>query len=162
LEKIRPDQKILPDLAKIMPDIAVYTAEETEDIRLIADYRHIMRPHLAIEIMEESDWYDKGKLSSVKRHHSVMKPQFGTFIICREPPPQAAIDELAPKPAAAEQTSDSTSPVESQTTSPEIQLQNAPGPVPEPPLDIHILEVKYDKSRLEPLIDALNSVKQTS
>jgi hypothetical protein len=145
LAKIRPDQKILPDLTKIMPDIAIYTAEDIYDITLVADHSHILRPDLSVEVMEGSDWFEKGRLSVVKRHHAAMKPRFGTFIVCLEKPPQAALDELAPKPAAVDQPA-----------STEASGQPASASVAEPAPDIHILEVGYNQESLQPIIWALS------
>jgi hypothetical protein len=155
LTKVRPDQKILPDLTKILRDVAIYMAEDLSDITLVADHRRILRPAVSVEIMEEGDWFEKGKLSTVKRHHAVMQPGLGTFIICREPPPQAALDELAPKPVGVAQPLDASNQQVIQTTVTELQEQPKPEPASEPPPDIHIIGVGYDMSRLEPLIEAL-------
>ena len=160
LAKIRPDQKIPPDLTKILPDVAIYLADDLNDITLIADHSRILRPDVSIEVMEDADWFERGKLSSVKRHHSVMKPRFGTFIICREPPPQAALDELSPKPVTvAQQPTASTAKVV-ETTAPGAQGKPSPELAPEPPLDINIATVGYGMSRLESLVEVLNKLNQ--
>jgi len=161
LLKIRPDQKIFPDLTKMLPDVAIYTAEYLEDIALVADHRHMLRPYLSVEVMEEADWFEKGKLATIKRHHAAMNPRFGTFVICREPPPQAALDELAVKPVALNQPpAVANTQAEEEKITPEAQGQSGPVTVPEPPPDIHIIGVGYDKSRLESLIEVLSKSTQ--
>ena len=142
LAKLRADQKVLPDLTKIMPDIALYTSGEIYDVSLVADHGHLLKPAISVEVMEEPDWFEKGKLSRVKRHYSVMNPGLGTFVVCLDPPPQAALDELAPKPAP---------PADQAVAGP------APETHPEPPLDIHIIWVGYDMSRLDPIVKAMEN-----
>jgi hypothetical protein len=143
LARIRPDQKLLPDLTKILPDIAFYLGDELFDVSLVADHSHILRPAVSVEVMEDPGWFEKGGLARIKLHHSVMKPEFGTFVICLAPPPQAAVDELAPKPAPIDLAVEATA-----TVIP-----------PEPPLDIHLVWVGFERSRLEPVIKALETSK---
>ncbi len=139
LTKLRPDQKQLVDLTRILPDIALYASDDIYNISLISDHSSIMRPALSVEVMDDPSWYEKGRLSAVKRHHAVMKPALGTFVVCLAPPPQAAIDELAPKLAEASQPGDAIK----------------PETVLEPPMDIHILWAGFDKSRLEPVVKTM-------
>jgi hypothetical protein len=119
-----------------------------------------MRPDLSIEVMETSDWFENGKLSSVKRHHAVMKPRFGTYIICRETPPQAALDELAPKPATVQPAN----PANQQTGEPMLSVAPEKTPqeaAPEPLPDIHIVNAAYDMNQLDIVIDVLKSAAHT-
>ena len=139
LTKLRPDQKQLADLTRILPDIALYVSADIYNVSLVADHSNIMRPALSVEVMEDPSWYEKGRLTTIKRHHSVMKPGLGTFIVCLAPPPQAAIDELAPKPPPSAQAGDAAK----------------PETAPEPPLDIHIISAGLDKNRLEPVVKAM-------
>jgi hypothetical protein len=160
LARIRPDQKIPPDLSNILPDIEIYLADDLSDIKLIADHSRILRPDVSVEVMEDADWFEKGRLSSIRRHHAVIKPRFGTFILCRVQPSQAALDELMPKPAVPAQTpATSEAPVTGGMTA-GIPEQPAPAPVPELCPDIHILEIGYDQGRLEPLLESLNKLNK--
>ena len=97
LEKPRPDYKMPIEFTRIMSDILVYTTHSSDDIRLVADYYHFLRPDLCLDVMEQPDWYEKGGLEIIKKRHSVMRPRRGTYILCLEQPQQAVIDELAPK-----------------------------------------------------------------
>ncbi len=96
LVNLRPDiTKTWTELTPILPDFAVYTAASVEDLALVADTNQILRPELHLEIMEQDGWYDQGKLDEVVRHHRAMRPRQGTFIICREAAPAAALTALA-------------------------------------------------------------------
>ncbi len=139
LTKLRPDQKQLTDLTRILPDIALYVSDDIYNVSLVADHGNIMRPALSVEVMDDPSWYEKGRLATIKRHHSVMKPRFGTFVVCLAPPPQTALDELEPKTSAIVEHDDANK-TETTTT---------------PPLDIHIVWAGFEGVRLETVVRAL-------
>jgi hypothetical protein len=154
LAKARPDLKIPTDLARILPDVMFHTADELEDLIMVADHGRIARPDLAVEIMEEADWFEKGRLAAVKLHDKLLKPRYGTFIVCREAPPQAAFDELAPKPppAAVASTGEQVQAVVAQPAGETL-------PATPEALNIHIIVAGYDASRLETVVSALVSAR---
>ena len=158
LTVMRPDQKMLADLPKILPDIALYTAEDINDISIVADHSHILRPDLGVEVLENADWFERGELATIKRHQSIMKPRTGTFVICLEPPPQAAFDELMPKPATEIQapSSNNTKTMGIPLSAP-LPEQGIASQKPEPKSDIRIIRVGYDENHLQGLLDALGS-----
>ncbi|MCL2679312.1 MAG: hypothetical protein FWF18_03380 [Dehalococcoidia bacterium] len=149
LDKVRPDIKNPTNLPYILPDIAVHTMEYIEDLVMVTDHSRIARPDLNVEIMDEADWYEKGKMADVLRRHRVMQPRYGSYVICREEPPQAAFDELAPKPVE-------TNPQETPTDETSAPPQPAPA---EPPLNIHLVATGYDVTRLAAVIEALPVTK---
>jgi hypothetical protein len=159
--KIRPDLKVTPSLSRILPDIVVYTSENIEDLVLVADHARIARPDLAVEVMEEADWFEKGGLAAVKLHHRLLKPRFGTYIVCREAPPQAAFDELAPKPPAPPEAASGEISAQAGEGSKPVSEAQPPVPASAPEvLDIHIIGAGYDASRLDAVISALDRAAQ--
>jgi hypothetical protein len=77
-----------------LPDLAVYSAPDVKDLALVADYNFMLRPAVNLEIMEDSDWYQEGRLADIRRHHAATQPTRGTFIVCRHEPPVEAWQEL--------------------------------------------------------------------
>ena len=123
---------------KLWPDLAIYTSASLKELDLIADYFKVARPDIVVECREEKGWYEKEGLELVKRHYNVLKPKLGSFVVCRESVPEAALKELEAK--AVLQASDVG------TTS-ETVVQSA--------LNIRLLSVGYDITKLEPIIEAI-------
>jgi hypothetical protein len=126
------------------PDLVIYIDDQPEDIALVADFGRFCRPDIIVECMEQVDWYQKGGLDRVRQNYDFLKPRLGSYVVSRVPVPEEAWRELTPEPAAGE-------PAPEQKTPPKEQ-----------PLDIHILTVGYDHSRLAPIIDALLSGKEAA
>lgn len=122
----------------LWPDLAVYTGAYWKELVVIADHFQMARPDIIVEFRVEKDWYEKDGLESVRRHYDVLKPKLGSFVVCREPVPEAAVRELESKP--------------------ELQPE-AKGIIPETPaqpaLNLHLLSVGYDLAKLEPIIEAM-------
>jgi len=149
------------------PDLVIYIDDKPEDIGLVADFNRFCRPDIIVECMEHADWYQQGGLKRVKRNHDFLKPRLGSYIVSRLPVPEEAFNELIPELVAGEL------PAEHEQVSGETAVeQTAPGrategvsrlPVSEQvpqepekqPLDIHILTVGFDQSKLEPIISIL-------
>ncbi len=130
------------------PDLVIYVDDQPEDIALVADFGRFCRPDIIVECMEQVDWYQKGGLDKVKQNYDFLKPRLGSYVVSRVPVPEEAWRELTPEPAAGE-------PAPEQKTPPPEQPKKQP-------LDIHILTVGYDQSRLAPIIDALLPGKEAA
>jgi hypothetical protein len=113
--------------SRFWPDMFIFSASDKADLTLVADYHQIARPDIIIEFREEGDWYQKEGLEVIRRHHDSFKPKLGSFVICREPVPEAAFKDLNTKPViqpvnteesvpnpliSAEQSSEKTATVE--------------------------------------------------
>ncbi len=117
------------------PDLVIHIDDQPENIALVADFSRFCRPDIIVECVEQADWYQKGGLDRVKQNHAFLKPRLGSYVVSRLPAPEEAFKDLIPEPAAGE-----------------------PAPQEQPekqPLDIHILTVGFDSSKLAPIIDAL-------
>jgi hypothetical protein len=99
----------------LWPDMVLYAADDPQDLVLVADKTCIARPDVIVEFREEPDWTEKEGLEKIARHHAILKPKSGTFVIsCEEATFGSNLN---------------------------------PG--------IHILDVGYDPSRLEPIVKAI-------
>jgi len=126
------------------PDLVIYIDDRPEDIALVADFSRFCRPDIIVECMEQVDWYQQGGLDRVRQNYDFLKPRLGSYVVSRVPVPEEAWRGLMPEPAAGE-------PAPEQQTPPKEQ-----------PLDIHILTIGYDQSRLAPIIDALLPIKEAA
>lgn len=121
-------------LSKLWPDLAIYLDEnEPLNLSLVADYYKVAQPDAVIEFLDETDWQQTGKLEQIKRHNRILQPALGSFIICREAPPESVINDI---PADA--------------TNPDASPQKAPVSLP-----LHWLIVGYDPAGFEPLFQAI-------
>jgi len=95
LLKIRPDliKKEWYELAPVLPDMALYTAGDVNNLALVSDFKYMLRPEINIAVMESSGWDEKVKLEDLKRRLLALNPRQGAFVICRE--------ELSPTAVAA-------------------------------------------------------------
>jgi hypothetical protein len=126
------------------PNLVIHIDDQPEDIALVADFSRFCRPDIVVECMEQADWYQKGGLDRVKQNHAFLKPKLGTYVVSRLPVPEEAFKDLIPEPAAGEPASEQKIPPQEQ------------------PLDIHILTVSYDQSRLAPIIDTLSPNREAA
>ena len=122
--------------SKLWPDMAVYLNEDgPQDLALVADYYNVAQPDLIIEFMENADWQATNRLEQIKRHYNVLNPRLGTFVVCREAPPQnvlSAIEEKIPEAAESDENN---------------------------PADIHILNIGYDPAGFEAVFTAISNLK---
>ena len=139
----------------LWPDLAVYTGEHKKELTVAADFSRTAQPDIIIEFRIDKDWYEKEGLETVKRHYNILKPKLGSFVVCLEPVSEAALKELEDKPALQ--------PVAT-GVAPEATVEGAPQllavvagdeAVIKPPLNIYLLSVGYDITRLNPIIEAI-------
>jgi len=130
----------------------IYVGTEPKDIALIADAEKICRPDLIIECREQKHWYEKEGLEKVRLHHNMLNPKLGTYIVSREPVSEQALNELMP-----EQSSKESSPEQvSEEPVSEQEQKLTPEEVPaKQGVDIHILTVGLDQSKLDPIMNVL-------
>lgn len=123
----------------LWPDLAIYTGTHQNELVVAADYFKMARPDIILDFRVDKDWYEKEGLEPIRRHYNVLKPRLGSFVVCREPVPEAALEELVPNP--------------------EIHRPKAIGvairPTYQPAPDIHLLTVGYDLLNLEPIVDTM-------
>ena len=149
----------------LWPDMMIHMADEhPEDLKLVADYYRIARPEIIIEFMEEDDWYDAKRVEDIMRHNMVLTPRLGSYVISRVAvPPEAfkpleALPLAVPVPAPAEtvkEVSAGTAAASVETVPPPPPPMARPLSLAELPAGIHVINVGYDISKLEPVIDAL-------
>jgi hypothetical protein len=123
---------------KLWPDLAIYTGTHWNGLVMVADYYQIARPDIIVEFREEKGWYEKEGLELVERHYNVLKPKLGSFVVCREEVPEAALKKLESKPVLQSASGGTTV---------ETTAQLA--------LNIHLLSAGYDITKLEPIIESI-------
>jgi hypothetical protein len=124
--------------SKLWPDLVIYANTDYKELNLIADHFQIARPDIMVEFREEKDWYEKEGLEVIKHHYNALKPRLGSFIVCRESVSESTIkmfaQELMGLPVAEGENIKTTA---------------------QPALNIQLLNVGYDKTKLEPIIEAI-------
>ncbi|MFC1846453.1 hypothetical protein ACFLYS_00130 [Chloroflexota bacterium] len=123
----------------------IYMADDPREISLVADAKKICRPDLIIECREQKDWYEREGLGRIMAVHNNLKPKLGTYIVCKESAPQQVYKELAPQQICEESS--------------QVETPNSNKATESDKNDIHILVVGFDQSKLEPIISALDPVK---
>lgn len=137
---------------KLWPDLAIYTSEYWKELVVVADSSRMAQPDIIVEFREEEGWYEKEGLELVKRHYNVLKPKLGSFVVCLEPVPEAAIKELEQKPTLQPMGGEATP----ETTGRPVVTGAAPEAAVQPAApNIHILGVGYDITKLEPIVEAI-------
>jgi len=93
LLKLRPDlvKKEWYELEPILPDMALYTASDVNNLSMIADFKYMLRPDINIAIMDSAGWEEKVAPEDLKRRLLALNPRHGAFIICREEPSPEAV-----------------------------------------------------------------------
>lgn len=141
----------------LWPDLALYTGKDKKELTVVADCYRTAQPDIIIEFKIDKDWYEKEGLETVKRHYNILKPKLGSFVICMDAVSEAALKELEEKPALQPLAAG---------TAPEAAVEGVPQPlavaagdeaVIEPPLNIYLLSVGYDITRLEPIVEAIRA-----
>ncbi len=145
-------------IGDLWPDIGIYLHEEGKELRVVSDYLYTACPDIIIDVMETRDWYKTGGVESVKRHHEILKPRLGSFVVCREPLPQPTVKkqepDLAPAPTAASAKEQAGPPAE--------EANKPDDPFTGLPLDIHFLFAGYETDQLKPVIDAIAMHKSST
>ena len=131
---------------QLWPDISLYLNGNPEELRIASDASHVLWPDVIVDVMETSEWYKNDSLKIVKRHCEALRPRFGCFVVCREAPPETA----APQGETAQ-----TAAAGAGTTQPPEEKSTGAGLLNELPDNIHLLNVGFDATKLEPIIAAL-------
>ena len=84
--------------SNLWPDLAIYSANNLRDLRLIADYHKVARPDIIIDFEEKDTWPKTDVIASIKQHYDTLKPKLGAFMISRTPMPQLVMTELKLEP----------------------------------------------------------------
>jgi hypothetical protein len=69
----------------LWPDMALFVSCSEKNLEVVADYEKVVRPDVVIEVRETGNWNTPEGWERVMRHHHVMKPRLGTFLVCGEP-----------------------------------------------------------------------------
>lgn len=128
----------------LLPDMVLYLRDDPTDLRIVSDYLHIARPDVLVDVMEATDWYESGKLNIIKSQNKALKPKLGSFVICRGTVPETARCEIL---SDGEQERD--------LIAKQIEAQTPPEKMQEASQPIYLLDVGYDRSKLEPIVSAL-------
>jgi hypothetical protein len=112
------------------PDLVIYIDDKPENISLVADFSRFCRPDIIIECMEWSDFYQNNQREIIKHNYNYFQPKLGSYIVSRLPLPSNENDEI---------------------------MSELTGGTNEEKLNIHILSIGYDQSKLISIIDALAS-----
>jgi len=78
----------------LKPGLIVYIDDCLEGLALIADSKRVFRPDLIVEYMEPKDWHKEDELENVKRHHDILKPKLGTYVVCGGAVPEHIPEKL--------------------------------------------------------------------
>ena len=74
------------------PSLLVYTDEDPEHIRLIADCQVMLRPDLVISVKAHENLFDENQIFNINTHRQHLQPYSGTVVLSRNPVPQKAFD----------------------------------------------------------------------
>ncbi len=144
------------DRGKFWPDIAIYLAEQPNELALVADAYSLARPDIIVDIMEKKDWDKSGKLELIKYRYDVFKPRLGSFIVCLEPVSEVLLEILEPRSKPEVQLAkvmDKERMVDKLGAS--EGLVSTPPPATELPKEIHVISAGYNMEKLEPIIDVI-------
>jgi hypothetical protein len=111
------------------PDMVAYIGEQPDDIALVADFSHFLRPDIIIECLNQPIQIDH--MEKIKRDFDFFKPKLGSFVVSRLAQSEGSTGEPISK--------------------------NDSCLIPDAIRNIHILNVGLDPTRLEPIISALSN-----
>ncbi|RJO62340.1 MAG: hypothetical protein C4542_04430 [Dehalococcoidia bacterium] len=148
---------------KLWPDLVINMADDKADLVLAADYFQISRPDMIVDCREDGDWFQREGLGILKRHYDVLKPRLGSFVICREAVPEAALKELEAGKAVAAAGAEAQQVQNPDSTEQELksaQALEASGTAVGNQANIHFLTSDFDMSSLGEIIDAMQASRQ--
>jgi hypothetical protein len=135
----------------LLPDMALFTGKDPVDLRVVSDYQNIARPDILLDIMESQDWYEAGKLNIVKLQNKALKPKLGSFVICRGTVIDTAREEIR-----------SDFEEEQELIARQTEAGTPPDKIHKASQPIYMLDVGYDRSKLEPVVSALVQPRKKS
>ena len=137
----------------LWPDLGIYLNSVLANLTFIADYNNIVMPGLNIECMEKEDWYERGYVESILRHYYTVRPCLGSYIVCRESPPDEVMEALVPPPPV--QTTDTFAVDEIKADLAPVELKAEHSNLKPLPDGVHLLVVGFDLDKLEPVVAAI-------
>jgi len=72
----------------------IYTADNPEDLSLVADSYRISHPQFILVFKMQGHWYESEGLRNTELIHTALKPTHGTYILSKEMLSEAALSEL--------------------------------------------------------------------
>jgi len=84
------------NLTNHWPDILIYCDEKLQNLNLIADYQHMLRPELAIDTFTRNSSFSSEQVERVRSHQQYLKPFNGTIVVYQEDIPDEAIRAFSP------------------------------------------------------------------
>ncbi|UCG55167.1 MAG: hypothetical protein JSV32_02845 [Dehalococcoidia bacterium] len=82
------------DIDKLTPVIALYIDKEPESLKLISDFTNVCRPDLLIQCVDEPDLYKDEQTQNSCLYHKMLKPVFGSSIVCNTKPSEKLSHEI--------------------------------------------------------------------
>lgn len=147
---------------QLWPDLIIGMADDKADLVLTADYFQISRPDMIVDFREDGEWFQREGLAIVKRHYNVLKPRLGSFVVCREAVPEAALKELEAGRIVGADAAESEQVQIADKTKQELEAAQTPvaSGVAENRVNIHLLSSDFNMSNLEEIIAAMQASRQ--
>jgi hypothetical protein len=147
---------------KTWPDLALYLAQQQNDLIIAADNINMARPDIIFHIERASDLSEPERLEMIRNRYEVFQPRLGSYIITMDyiTPEEVAGLNLRLQPKSKENAKNPTQEQEGN------DVQAAPPPTATAPAEaeyggIKIISCAYDKSNLEPIIRAIKAKLET-
>ncbi len=72
----------------------IYLADRLEDLALVADNSRIAQPQFILVFKTQDHWYEAEGITNAAAIHAALKPTYGTYVLSKEIPSEAALAEL--------------------------------------------------------------------
>lgn len=131
----------------LQPGLLIYLDKDLEELTLVADFEKICRPDIILEGMSPLDWYDNEKVSRIAWQHVALKPKLGSFVVNVANIVKQDLKALLQRELIYSGENQIRSISRETVTSMKTRLTE---------IGITLLTVGFDKSKLKPIIDAMN------
>jgi hypothetical protein len=68
--------------------IPLYTADNPEEISLVADVKRLCKPDLIIDCKDQEKWFEQESLDQIQSQHECLQPRLGTYIVSMKTVPE--------------------------------------------------------------------------
>lgn len=81
-------------LKKPWPSLLLYTDDDADRLRLIADCKSLLRPEMVIDVFETDDWLNPKSAELIVSHNKHLKPYSGMVVVSRKEIPKEMFNSL--------------------------------------------------------------------